>query len=439
MKKQSDNKFFSALYDMRKYLMLWATQAFSGLGSGMTAYAIVIWVYEQSGSALSTAGMMIASYTPYILCSIFAGALSDRWNKKRIMLVCDLLAAMTTIIMMLLMYTNRLQLWHLYLLNALNGLMNTFQQPASEVATTALLPREHYQRVGGLRYLSSALNGILKPILAMAVMGLWGIDAIFLFDLFTFAVAFVVLWLLIDIPQPDTQHTRRESLGQSVAEGLRWLKQNPAVLHMMLFLAAINLVASMYEAAFPAMMLSRAGGGEKAMGLVNAVIGGATLAGSLWASVAKAPRSRVRVVCNTLLFSMATENIILALGRSTIVWCLGGFLGWIAIPLMNANLDVLMRTNIPVEKQGRVFAARNSLQFFTIPVGYFLGGMLVDKVFEPLMAQQGANGVLTMLFGSGKGSGAACFFAFIWLIGLSIPLMFRFDRHIWNLEKEGAR
>lgn len=106
---------------------------------------------------------------------------------------------------------------------------------------------------------------------------------------------------------------------------------------------------------------------------------------------------------------------------------------------MNANLDVLMRTNIPVEMQGRVFAARNSLQFFTIPVGFFLGGYLVDHVFEPLMALQGKQSLLTALFGSGKGSGAACFFAFIWLMGLSIPLIFRYDKQIWRLEKEQER
>ncbi|MBQ8654005.1 MAG: MFS transporter [Clostridia bacterium] len=430
------NSFFSIVYDMRKYLLLWATQAFSSLGSGMTSFAIVIWVYEQSGSALSTAGMMVASYTPYILCSVFAGALSDRWNKKKIMLWCDVLSALTTVITMMLMTSGRLQLWHLYALNAAGGLMNTVQQPASEVATTALLPREHFHRVGGLRYLSGALNGILRPILAMAVLGLWGIRAVFIFDLLTFAAAFVVLLAFIDIPQSPPAQEKKDSLWRSSMEGLAWLRRNPAVLHMMLFLAAINLVASMYEAAFPAMMLSREGGGEEAMGLVNAVIGAATLLGSIIASVAKAPRSRVRVVCNTLLLSMATENIILALGRSVPVWCAGGFLGWIAIPLMNANLDVLMRTNIPVEIQGRVFSARNSLQFFTIPVGYFLGGYLVDRAFEPLMASQGANSLLIRLFGQGGGSGAACFFGFIWLIGLSIPLLFRFDRQIWKMEQE---
>ena len=92
------------------------------------------------------------------------------------------------------------------------------------------------------------------------------------------------------------------------------------------------------------------------------------------------------------------------------VWCVGAVLGWLPIPLMNANLDVLFRTHIPVKMQGRVYAARNSLQFFTIPLGYLLGGALVDTVFEPFMAVQTPESLFCCLFGTGKGSGARfCF------------------------------
>ena len=91
----------------------------------MTSFALVIWAYEQSGSALSTALLSICSYAPYVLLSIFAGALSDRWNKKATMLICDAAAALTTVGVLVLLSTDALCVWHLYVLNALNGLMNT--------------------------------------------------------------------------------------------------------------------------------------------------------------------------------------------------------------------------------------------------------------------------------------------------------------------------
>lgn len=427
-------KYIETIREIKSYLLLWGTQSFSGLGSAMTSYALVIWSYTQKGSALITALLMVSSYAPYVLFSIFAGALSDKWNKKAVMLVCDTAAALTTVVMLILMRTDTLQIWHLYVINGINGLMNSVQQPASEVAVTRLLPRKYYQRVGGMRYLASSLNSILTPIIATAVLGLAGIDAVVAFDLFTFTAAFLTLALVIKIPEEE-EIQEKEGVLTAAREGLGYLKRERGILGLILFLAAINLVASLYEAALPAMILSREGGSEKALGMVNAVIGAATLAGSILASFMKTPKSRVRVICNSLLFSMCTENFLLAFGRTPVVWCVGGFLGWIAIPLMNTNLDAIMRLRVPDKMQGRVYAVRNSLQFFTIPLGYFLGGFLVDLVFEPMMASQAKDSILTKVFGMGKGSGAAFFFFVIAFLGIAVCLFFRKNRDIWNLEQ----
>ncbi|MDO5418131.1 MAG: MFS transporter [Lachnospiraceae bacterium] len=426
-------KKINTIHEMQTFLILWSGQAFSALGSAMTAYALVIWTYQQEGSALVTAFLMISSYTPYILLSIFAGALSDRWNKKLTMLVCDAIAAFTTIAVLCLLETGCLRIWHIYLINAISGLMNTVQQPASEVAVTKVLPSQYYQKVGGLRYLASSVNSILTPIITTAILGLFHIRAVIYFDLITFACAFITLALFVKIPEDKQELRVKESFIDTVRTGIVWLKQEKGIFHLMLFLAAINLTASMYNAAFPAMMLSRTGGSETVMGTVNAVIGISTLAGSIFAFFLKAPRSRIRVICNCLLFSMCTENFLLALGRNVWIWGLGGFLGWIAIPLMNTNLDVIYRKRIPAPIQGRVYSVRNALQFFTIPIGYFLGGIGVDYLCEPIMAKQNRR-ILTALFGEGKGSGAALFFFIIAFFGIAVCLSFRYDQHIWELE-----
>lgn len=427
-------KLKTEIYEMKSFLLLWITQAFSGLGSGMTSYALVIWSYTQKGSALATSMLMICSYAPYVLLSVFAGALSDKWNKKATMLVCDTAAAVTTVAMLLLLHFDSLEIWHLYVINGINGLMNTVQQPASEVVVTRILPEKYYQKVGGLRYLSNSLNTILKPIIATAVLGIAGMGAIVAFDLFSFGVAFLVLAFAIKIPENGTASENQGRLLASAKEGIGYLKKERGIFDLILFLAAINLVASIYEAAFPAMLLSRKGGSGQVLGLVNAVIGVSTLVGSILASFVKAPKSRVRVICNCLLFSMSFENFMLALGKTPFIWCVGGFLGWIAIPLMSTNLEAIMRLQVPVDMQGRVYSVRNSLQFFTIPVGYFLGGFLVDKLFEPVMAIQKEGSVLVRLFGTGKGSGAAFLFFVIAFAGIGVCLYFRRDKRIWELE-----
>lgn len=423
------------LSEMKTFLLLWSTQSFSALGSQMTSYALVLWSYSQKGSALMTALLMVSSYAPYVLFSIFAGALSDRWDKKKTMLVCDLFAAMTTVLALALFCTGQLKIWHLYLLNGINGLMNTVQQPASEVAITRILPKQYYQKVGGIRYFSNALNSILTPVIATAVMGLVGIHAVFAFDLITFGVAFLTLAFAIRIPHNLAQSAQKESVICAAKQGVLYLNKERGIMYLLLFLAAINLVASMYNAAMPAMILSRAGGGQKILGIANATVGISTLLGSIMASLIKKPKSRVRVICNSLLFSMSFENFMLAFGRTPLIWCVGEFVGWIAIPLMSTNLEAILRLHIPEQIQGRVYAVRNSLQFFTIPVGYFIGGLAVDQVFEPIMRKQEKGSILVHLFGSGKGSGAAFLYAIIAVAGIVVCLYFRNKKEIWDLER----
>lgn len=353
------------------------------------------------------------------------------------MLVCDSLAAISTIVVFVLLQTNHLQIWHLYGLNAVNGIMNTVQQPAAEVAVSLITPRTLYQKVSGLKSFSNALNTMLTPIIATALYAFAGMQAIILVDVSTFLVAFIVLWTLIRIPQQKpVSNAAKESVLKATGEGIRYLKQNRGILNLILFLSAINLTASIYNAALPAMLLSRAGGGATALGWVTTVTGLATLVGSIVASVARAPKSRVKVIYWSLLFSMSTENFLLAFGKSIPVWCIGAVLGWIAIPLMGTNLGTILRLHIPIEMQGRVYATRNTLQFCTIPLGYLLGGFLVDQVFEPFVAEQASNALLDFLFGSGKGSGAAFLFAVIGFICVATCLIFSRNRAIWSLEQE---
>ena len=410
--------------NLKTYIMLWSTQSISALGSGMTSYALVLWLYINSGSALKTALLSVCSYTPYVAMSIFAGALSDKWNKKKTMLICDLIAALSTATVLVLIKTENLQVWHLYLINALNGLMNTVQQPAGEVAATLLIPKEYYQKTSGIRSFSQSLNSILTPVIATAVFSFAGIETVIIADLTTFVIAFITLWIFIRIPENSENEKNSESLLKSAHSGLVWLKNKPLILILILFLSCINLVASTYDAALPAMILSKNNGGETILGAVNTCVGIAALAGSIITTLIPAPKNRVKAICASLLISMSTENFLLAFGNTPVIWCIGAVLGWLNIPFMNANMDVIFRTEIPSDMQGRVYACRNTLQFFTIPVGFLLGGSLVDNVFEPLMSCQSDDSLLSILFGTEKGSGAAMMFFVIGIIGVLICMIF---------------
>lgn len=406
---------------LKNFYILWSTQSLSQLGSSITAFALTLWLYEKTGSALSTAALTICTYAPYVLMSIFAGALTDRFNKKKTMLVCDTLAALCTLTVFLLYKTDSLAIWHLYLINAVSGLMNTVQQPASEVMMTLIVPKDRYQKTSGLQNLSRSLNSVLNPVIATALYSLAGLDMVIAVDLTSFVVAFVALAGFIRVA--EVKKESKEKTLTLAKEGLAFLKSKPMILTLILFMSGVNLVASAFNATLPAYVIPNPKGGSAMLGVITSVSGLAMIVGSLLVSFLPKPKDRVKMIYITMLISLGSENFILAFTREPYLWVLAQVIGWILVPVMSTNLEVILRNSVPVDLQGRVYACRNTFQFFTIPIGLFLGGFLVDHVCEPFMKRHGYREILTILFGSGKGSGAALMMFILGIVGSSMCLV----------------
>ena len=420
-----DEKKFS------NFILLWATQTLSRLGSSLTPFALILWAYGKTGSALSTALLTVSSYVPYILLSLPVGTLTDRMNKKRLMLISDTAAALCTLTILFVWLSGNLELWHLYLVNAITGTAQTFQQPASEVATTLVTPEDKYQKAGSLNALAYSVINMASPVIATALYSVGGLTLVIIVDLSTFTVAFLSLLLFVRIPEMKSEKREDSHIMMDLKEALSFLRTNMGILQVILFLAAINFIASIYNAALPAMILSFES--ESVLAAVQSTAGIAMIIGSAIATMMPTPKSRVRMIILSLFISMSTENFMLAFFRNPVMWCVGAFLGWLCIPVMNTNLDALMRSQIPSSIQGRVYSARNMLQFFTIPLGYLAGGFLVDSVFEPFMAD-GVSTFFNQLFGTGKGSGAAFLFAVIGVMGVLVCVLFSRLDAMRNLE-----
>ncbi|MBR3265556.1 MAG: MFS transporter [Erysipelotrichaceae bacterium] len=409
---------------MKDFYILWFSQSLSQLGSSITAFALTLWLYEKTGSALSTAALTICTYLPYVLMSVFAGAISDRFDKKKTMLWCDIFAALCTVIVYLMYKRNLLEGWHLYVINILSGLMNSIQQPASEVAYTMLTPKEYYQKSSAMQYLSKSLISVGSPLIASVLYGFAKLDGAVFADLTSFVVAFTVLLLFIRLPAIKEENEEKGSFIEMTKEGLCFLKENRLILDIMLFMSGVNLVASAFDAVLPAMIIPNPRGGNTVLGIVTSCSGIAMVIGSLFASIMPKPKDRVKVIYLTMLFALGVENFFLAFSRNPVVWCIGQILGWILVPVMSANQNVIMKNVVPMELMGRIYACRNTFQFATIPIGLFLGGFFTDVWAEPFMAKNAANTFLTALFGSGKGSGASLMMFVLGLAGIAVCLIF---------------
>jgi MFS family permease len=386
----------------------------------MTSFALIVWVYTQKGTASSITLLSISSLVPSILFSFIAGTLADRWDKKRIMLLSDTVAAIGTATVLALYLTNRLQIWHLYIISFLLSFMNAFQGPASYVATTLLVPREHYVRVSGLQSFSGSVVTILAPALGSAILAFGGLKTVLIIDLAAFAIAFMILLAYIKIPKIVTASEEvKESFLKSCAEGMNFLREHSILLRIILFFAFINLIAKMgSDGILPALILGRTDGNQISLGIVQTAVGIGTLVGSIAVTLMKPAKSRTKIIFFTCGISFLFGDFLMSFQRILPLWVAFQFAGNVPLPFLDANLTAIMRTKVPVEMQGRVFSARDTIQYSTIPVGLLLGGLLADYVFEPFMATTSPiQQVLTFVFGARKGSGIAVMFSIVGIIG----------------------
>jgi MFS family permease len=177
----------------RTFMVVWFGQVVSNLGSGMTAFGLGIWVYQETGSATQLAFIILASRVPALFVSPFAGALIDRWDRRWAMLLSDGGAAVGTLAIMLLLLTNSLELWHLYVALAVSGVFQAFQFPAYGAAITLMVDKDDYARASGFVQLAGSVGRVVAPAAAAAIVVWVGLTPLFIVDFVTFLVAVATL------------------------------------------------------------------------------------------------------------------------------------------------------------------------------------------------------------------------------------------------------
>jgi len=412
-----------SLKQLYSFLLLWGSQTVSQLGTAMTDYAVIIWVYSQKGTASSVTLLTVCTFLPTIFFRFLAGSAVDRWSKKKIMLIADLAAACGSMLVLVLHSGKLLQIWHLYVINFLLSLMNAFQEPASFVAVSMLVPKEHYSRAGGLQGFGGAAVSILAPALGALLLAAGGLELVLVIDLATFAFAFLILLFLIRMPEPERQETKDEPFSKTCLAGIRYLKEHTAILRITLFLAVVNFLAKLgNDGMLSPYILGRTGNNQQVLGMVESFTALGILAGSLAATLMKPAKKRIPLIfiATALVFS---GNIFQSLTPQPWIWCAAAFGSYMMAAVMNINLDTIMREKVPTEMQGRVFSAKSTLQNFTIPIALLLGGLLADTVFEPFMLTDSpVQQSLTGFFGTGKGSGIGVMFFIVGIAGMLFSL-----------------
>lgn len=423
---------------LNNYIVFWLSQSVSQLGSSMTSFALIIWAYKQTNSVMTVSLLTFFSYLPYILLSIFAGAFVDNHKKKSIMLWTDSIACICSIATLVLLYIGKLEIEYIYIVNTIIGLMNAFQSPASTVTFGILVPNEMYAKMSGMNSFSSSLITVATPMLAAFISSFWGLKGVFFIDLITFLFSFVVLLFFIKIPEHNlnTKPIEKQNVFSGCKEGFNFLIQNKGLLYIIISMAILNFFSRLtYENILPAMILSRSGGNNNVLGLVSGMIGFGGILGGIIVSLIKLPNNNIKLIYYSAAFSFLFGDLLMGIGQNVIVWFVAALAASVPLPFLTAGQNVILYNTIPTEMQGRVFAVRNAMQYFTIPIGTLLGGSLADYVFEPFMKTENQlTNILQNLVGSGNGTGMAVMFLCTGILGFISSVIFYKNKNIQNLK-----
>lgn len=416
---------FLRLDGMPAFSVIWFGQLVSLFGSAMTRFAIGVWLYEQTGQATTFTTMIFFANLPRILLTPLAGVMVDRWNRKLTMMISDLAAGLTTVVIGLLLWANTLEIWHLYVLVAISSAFESFQWPAYSSSITLMVDKKHYARSNAMLEMARNGSAVVAPLLAGSLLALIQIEGIILIDIITFLAAIGTL-LIIPVPQPAKSEAGKKVSGglmKEIVYGFRFIFANRSLLGLQINFFLINLVLGVGVALRVPMILARTGNDEILLGTVLSIMAAGSVAGSVIMSIWGGPKRLIHGVLMGLLLS-SLGLVVQGLGREMIVWSIGGFILLFFLPLANASLQSIWQSKTPPDVQGRVFAARRLIGQGSLPIAMLVAGPLSDFVVEPAMA---AGGSLAPVFGQwvgvGAGAGMSLLILFAGIIGVMLPLL----------------
>jgi len=411
------------LTGMQKFSLIWFGQLISIIGTATTRFALLVWAYEKTGEATTTALLGFFSYILYILVSPVAGVLIDRLDRRLVMIVADLGAGLMTFGLLLLYSSGSLEIWHLYLAEALTGAFEAFQLPAYTAATTMLVPKEQYGRVSGMRSLAYSASQVFAPAIAGLLLRLVGISGVMLIDLATFVLGVLPLVFIV-IPRPQansTEKTTPKGSWRDLLFGFQYIAARPGLIGMLFIYCVVNLAAAIsWFGVLPPMILARTGGDSLALATVQSAMGIGGVIGGILMSIWGGPKRRIHGVLLLGGISFLSSDFFLGTGRAVPVWALAGFAGSLYIPFIIGCNQAIWQAKVAPDVQGRVFSVQTLFQQFTLPVGYLIAGPLADRLLEPALMPGGALvGLFGPLVGTGPGAGMGLMFVGTCILGVA--------------------
>lgn len=419
---------------MRTFFTVWGGQLVSVIGTSLTGFGLSIWVYLESGSVTQLALVSLALAVPATVLSPFAGALVDRWDRRLVMLAADTVSGLGSLAIALLFISNSLEMWHIYLVVGIGSVGNAFQMPAWMASIPLLVPKAQLGRANGLVQLNDGLSMVIAPVLAGVLLAAYDLPGVLIADLATFAVAVATL-SVVTFPRPKGHaETATGTIRGDALVGWRWVRDRTGLFGLLWIYASVNFTLSFINVLFFPLVLAFAS--EASAGGVLSAAGIGAVTGSIAVSAWGGPARRVRGT----MIAIGAGGVgvgLCGVWASVPLIAASAFILMAVVPVANASSQVLWHLKVPPAVQGRVFAIRRMISQGISPIAILAAGPLADKVFEPLLAPDGAlASSVGAVLGTGTGRGVGFMFVLAGLATVGLAVLGYALPRIRNLETE---
>jgi MFS family permease len=423
--------------ELRKFTAIWSGQLFSVIGSGLTEFALGVWVFQRDGSATEYALVAFCIMAPHIVLSPLAGALVDRWDRRWTMIVSDTGSALSTLVMGALLWTGHLDVWEVYLGVLASSSFAALQAPAFMALMSQVVPKQHLGRANGLNEFSWATGQVIAPLAAGFLVTTISVYGVMVIDAVTFLIA-VAAVLAVRVERlrgaPVGDAVVGESLRREMGFGWKYILARPGLLGLVGFFFIVNFSMGTFNALFTPLVLSFEApdvlGTLLSVGSVGLVVGGVLM--SVWGG----PRRRVHGVLG-LAPVFGVGLILMGSRPSPVLIAAAAFLFFVTHPIINGADHALWQTKVPLEVQGRVFATRRAIENASSLLAFLIAGPLADGVFEPLLAVGGPlEGSLGQVLGVGPGRGIGLIFVLMGLPPIAAAVLGYASRHLRRIDDD---
>lgn len=388
---------------MKKFMTIWVGELISNIGSGMTAFALAVYVYKLTESVTWVSVITLLAYLPTIILNPIGGILADRFDRRLMMICGDLFSALGLVVILVSIQIGNIGIVPIVIGVTISSVFVSLLEPSYKATITDLLTEEEYSKASGLVQLAGNAKYLISPAIAGAMLGFTDIRVILILDILTFFVTVFVVASVRRSTQKVKPRQDKFDFIKDLKEGMHYIVKDKGVANLVVLMAFMCFFIGFVQTLIIPMILPLIS--IEAVGFMESLSAVGMLVGSVVIGILGIKKNYSTILLVALI---SCGGFMALIGTSTYVAVIliACILFFVTLPFIQTCADVLIRVRIPNEAQGRIWGLISLLTQIGYAIAYASCGILADHVFEPMLQKDGIlAGSIGKVIGTGEGRG----------------------------------